>query len=44
LIPLKRLSEPEEIARGVCFLASGEASMMTGHMLIIDGGGFSLGF
>ena len=44
LIPLKRLSEPEEIARGVCFLSSSEASMITGHVLIIDGGGFALGF
>jgi NAD(P)-dependent dehydrogenase (short-subunit alcohol dehydrogenase family) len=44
LIPLGRLSQPEEIARGVCFLASSAASMVTGQILIIDGGGFALGF
>jgi len=44
LIPLKRLSEPEEIASGVCFLISSAASMVTGQVLIIDGGGFVLGF
>jgi len=44
LIPLKRLSKPEEIASGVCFLASNAASMVTGQILIIDGGGFVLGF
>jgi NAD(P)-dependent dehydrogenase (short-subunit alcohol dehydrogenase family) len=44
LIPLNRLSEPEEIASGVCFLSSNAASMVTGQILIIDGGGFVLGF
>jgi NAD(P)-dependent dehydrogenase (short-subunit alcohol dehydrogenase family) len=44
LIPLGRLSEPEDIARGVCFLSSSAASMVTGQALIIDGGGFVLGF
>lgn len=44
LIPLKRLSEPSEIACGVCFLASDAASMVTGHILVIDGGGYALGF
>jgi 3-oxoacyl-[acyl-carrier protein] reductase len=38
-IPLKRLSQPEEIAAGVCFMASDAASMITGHILVIDGGG-----
>lgn len=43
-IPLKKLSEPEDIANGVCFLASDAAAMITGHVLVIDGGGYALGF
>jgi NAD(P)-dependent dehydrogenase (short-subunit alcohol dehydrogenase family) len=37
-IPLKRISESEDIAAGVCFLASDYARMITGHVLVIDGG------
>jgi NAD(P)-dependent dehydrogenase (short-subunit alcohol dehydrogenase family) len=36
--PMGRLAEPEEIARGVLFLASDEASFITGSELVIDGG------
>ncbi|WP_290811025.1 SDR family NAD(P)-dependent oxidoreductase [Halovivax sp.] len=36
--PLKRLGEPEEIADSILFLASEEASWITGHGLVIDGG------
>ncbi len=36
--PLGRLGEPEEIADAICFLASEEASWITGHGLVIDGG------
>lgn len=36
--PLKRLGEPDEVAAAICFLASDEASYITGHDLIIDGG------
>ena len=36
--PLKRLGEPEEIADAILFLASDEASWITGHGLVIDGG------
>ncbi|KAK9860337.1 hypothetical protein WJX84_009855 [Apatococcus fuscideae] len=36
LIP--RLAEPEEIAAGIAFLASSDASFMTGAELIMDGG------
>jgi len=38
MIPLKRLSEPRDIANAVCFLASEEASYITGHVLQVDGG------
>ena len=36
--PLRRLGEPGEIADAICFLASEEASWITGHGLVIDGG------
>ena len=37
-IPLKRWAEPEEIAGTYVFLASDEATYMTGQVLAIDGG------
>ncbi len=37
-IPLKRLGTPREIVGAVVFLASDEASMVTGHVLNVDGG------
>jgi NAD(P)-dependent dehydrogenase (short-subunit alcohol dehydrogenase family) len=36
--PMNRLGRPEEIAAGVAFLASDDASFMTGSELVIDGG------
>jgi NAD(P)-dependent dehydrogenase (short-subunit alcohol dehydrogenase family) len=36
--PLGRYGEPEDVAYGVLFLASDEASFMTGSELVIDGG------
>ena len=39
-IPLRRPSEPEEVAAGVIFLCSDEASYLTGVTLDINGGRF----
>ncbi len=36
--PMGRAGTPEEIAAGVVFLASDEASFVTGSELVIDGG------
>ena len=36
--PMGRIGQPEDIAYGVMFLASDEASFMTGSELVIDGG------
>ncbi len=37
-IPLGRISDPDEIAATICFLASGEASYITGSAVVVDGG------
>jgi NAD(P)-dependent dehydrogenase (short-subunit alcohol dehydrogenase family) len=36
--PLGRLGEPAEIAAAMCYLASDEASFVTGSAMVIDGG------
>ncbi|HAX24300.1 MAG TPA: hypothetical protein DCX80_04580 [Chloroflexi bacterium] len=38
MIPLRRIAEPEELAACALFLASDEASFVTGAMLVADGG------
>ncbi|MBL6600449.1 MAG: SDR family oxidoreductase [Alphaproteobacteria bacterium] len=40
-IPLGRFGKPEEIANAILFLASDEASFMTGSELVVDGGATS---
>ena len=37
-IPLGRLGTPADVASAVCFLASDEASYITGHVLAVNGG------
>jgi len=37
-IPMKKLGTPEDVANAVCFLASDEASYITGHVIGVNGG------
>lgn len=41
-VPLRRAAEPEEVANVACFLASAEASMMSGSVVVVDGGAGSV--
>ena len=37
-LPMRRVGTPQEVAYGVLYLASDEASYVTGSELVIDGG------
>lgn len=37
-VPMKRMGKPQEISPAVCFLLSDEASYISGHNLMVDGG------
>jgi meso-butanediol dehydrogenase/(S,S)-butanediol dehydrogenase/diacetyl reductase len=38
LVPMGRVAEPEEVASAIAFLASKDASYITGQALVVDGG------
>jgi NAD(P)-dependent dehydrogenase (short-subunit alcohol dehydrogenase family) len=40
-VPLRRVGLPVEMARAVCFLASDEASYVSGQTIVVDGGELS---
>jgi len=42
--PMKRLGEPEEVAAVACFLASSDASYLTGQTIYPDGGRLALNY
>jgi NAD(P)-dependent dehydrogenase (short-subunit alcohol dehydrogenase family) len=41
--PMKRLGEPEDVARLVVFLASDQATWITGETVRVDGGMLATG-
>lgn len=43
-VPLKRLSDPQDVANAVTFLASSVSDMITGQTLVIDGGSSIVGY
>ena len=43
-IPMKKLSQPEDVANCVAFLASDKAAMITGQTIVIDGGVSVVGY
>ena len=43
LTPVRRIGHPADVAQAVCFLASDDASFITGQTLYVDGGLFAQG-
>jgi enoyl-[acyl-carrier protein] reductase III len=43
LSPARKLVRPEDVANAVAFLCSDQASMIVGHVLLVDGGYSLLG-
>ncbi|MGA2036841.1 MAG: SDR family oxidoreductase, partial [Acidimicrobiales bacterium] len=41
-LPLRRIGEPDDIARAALFLVSDAADWITGHVLVVDGGAMVL--
>lgn len=37
-LPMRRVGQPQEVARSALFLASEQSSYVTGHALVVDGG------
>ena len=37
-IPIRKIGKPEDIAHAAVFLASDEASYITGQTIVVDGG------
>ena len=42
VIPLRRFGRPKEVAEVICFLASDQASYVTGTVIPVDGGAHAL--
>jgi len=38
MIPLKRMGQPEDVAKAVVFLASDDSNYITGQLIVVDGG------
>ena len=38
LIPMKKIAEPQQVAKPICFLLSDAANYITGHTLNVNGG------
>ena len=43
ILPLKRVGEPEDIAKAIAFLLSSDAAYVTGSTLVVDGGRLLVG-
>ncbi|MHB8594469.1 MAG: SDR family oxidoreductase, partial [Acidimicrobiales bacterium] len=41
-LPLRRIGDPDDIAKAALFLASDAAAWITGHTLVVDGGAMSM--